>query len=180
MAIVFQYGSNCDVDRLNSTDRLRGEAVSLGRARTVDNFEIAFDVWSTGNKCAAADLIRRGTTQAWGVLFEIPEDFIDRPNRSDGRRTLKQIEGSNYEKQFICVDADGQTHLAVTFLVKERARVSGKPTSYDYVWHIVKGLRDHCVPEEYVDGVISTALESLVSEGQKGGAETTRMKGLRR
>ncbi len=180
MAKVFQYGSNCDAQRLNSPRRLDGKAVSLGRARTVDNSEIAFDVWSTGNNCAAADLIWRGDTQAWGVLFEIPECFIDGPLRADDRKTLAQIEGSKYEKQRIWVIADGQTHSAVTFLARECARVSGRPTSSVYVSRIVKGLRDHGVPEEYVDHVLITALENLGSSGQEGTAERVGIEGLRR
>ena len=35
----------------------------------MDNFEIAFDVWSIGNNCATADLIRRGNTRARGVYM---------------------------------------------------------------------------------------------------------------
>ena len=89
MTRVFQYGSNCDAQRLNSQERLRSAAHSLGGAQTVDNFEIAFDVWSTVNNWAAVDLTRRGNSRAWGVLYEIPEDYIDGPLCPDGRRTLK-------------------------------------------------------------------------------------------
>lgn len=179
MTRVFQYGSNCDAQRLNSQERLKGAALSLGRAQTVDNFEIAFDVWSTGNNCTTADLIRRGNTQAWGVLYEIPEDYIDGKLRPGGRMTLKQIEGPKYEKQFIKVTAKGHTHSAVTFLVRERERVSGKPASSAYVWHIVNGLRDHRVSEEYVDRVIRAALENLASSGKEGSAEWTRIEAFR-
>ena len=179
MTRVFQYGSNCDAQRLNSQQRLGGTADSLGRAQTVDNFEIAFDVWSTKNNCAAADLIRRGNTPAWGVLYEIPEDAIDGPCRPDGGMTLKKIEGSKYEKQFIKVTAKGQTHSAVTFLVRESERVSGKPTSSAYVCHIVNGLRDHRVPEKYVDRVIVAALENLATSGRKGSTEWTRIEAFR-
>ena len=98
MAKVFQYGSNCDTERLNSRCRLRGKACSLGKAQTVCNFEIAFDVWSYCNDCAAADLIQRGDTPAWGVLYEIP---------ADGLKTLEGIEGPNYESRYIEVVAGG-------------------------------------------------------------------------
>ena len=118
MTRVFHYGSNCDEQRLNSRERLGGAAHSLGRAQNEDNFEISFDVWSPGNNCAIADLIQRGSTPAWGVLYDIPEDYIDGSPRPDGRRTLKQMEGPKYEKQFIKVTAKGQAHSAVTFLVR--------------------------------------------------------------
>ena len=178
MTKVFQYGSNCNAQRLNSPERLNCAAHSLGRAQTVDCFEIAFDVWSTKNKCAAADLIRSGNTPAWGVLYEIPEDYVDGPYSPD-RKTLKEIEGPKYEKQCIKVTAKGQTHWAVTFLVKKSERVSGKPTSSAYVCHIVKGLRDHCVPEEYVDRVITAAVDNLASSVKKISAELRKIEAFR-
>ena len=171
MAKVFQYGSNCDTERLNSRCRLWGKACSLGKAQTVCNFEIAFDVWSYCNDCAAADLIQRGDTPAWGVLYEIP---------ADGLKTLEGIEGPNYESRYIEVVAGGETTSAITFVVKESARVYGKPTSAKYVGHIVKGLRCHAVPEEYVCGVISAALANLRSSGQAGGSQWAQIEALRR
>ena len=179
MAKVFQYGSNCDTERLNSRCRLRGKACSLGKAQTVCNFEIAFDVWSYGNDCAAADLIQRGDTPAWGVLYEIPEDFIC-GCRADGLKTLECIEAPNYESRCIEVVAGGETTSAITFVVKESARVYGKPTSAKYVGHIVKGLRCHAVPEEYVCGVISAALANLRSSGQASGSQWAKIEALRR
>lgn len=59
MALVFQYGSNTSGTRLNSQDRLRGDAKDLGLVCTEAPFELDFDVWSTSNACAAAD-IREG------------------------------------------------------------------------------------------------------------------------
>ena len=183
MAKVFQYGSNCDEERLNSPKRLGGAAHLISRAQTVDNFEIAFDVWSRKNKCAAADLVRRGNKPAWGVLYEIAEDFIDGSPRVDGRKTLVHIEGGNYEKKCIQVEiVKGKTKSvvsAITFLVKASARVSGKPTSSAYVKHIVKGMRKQKIPEEYICDVLTTALESFASSGQEHAAERTSTEELR-
>jgi hypothetical protein len=40
--------------------------------------------------------------KAWGVLYEIPDEFI-RGERSDGQKTLAQIEGPRYEeKDILC------------------------------------------------------------------------------
>src|SRR5207237_1356444 len=49
---VFQYGSNCSVSEINSESRLRGDAKVIGIAETVEDFELAFDVWSTKRDCA--------------------------------------------------------------------------------------------------------------------------------
>jgi hypothetical protein len=56
MSVVFQYGSNCLDSEINSEKRLRGDALFLDIAETVEHFELAFDVWSTGRGCAAANI----------------------------------------------------------------------------------------------------------------------------
>ena len=152
MAKVFQYGSNCNAERLNSPKRLCGAAKPIGKAQTVEFFQIAFDVWSKTNNCAASDLIRCGDKKAWGVLYEVPDDRIGK---------LAQVEGKNYEKKCIQVTHNGEPVTAVTFLVKKDRRVSDKATSVKYVGHIVKGLCDSDVPEEYIQHVINIAIENV-------------------
>jgi hypothetical protein len=46
MALVFQYGSDCLDSQINGEDRLCGDAKFIGVAETVDDFRLAFDVWS--------------------------------------------------------------------------------------------------------------------------------------
>ena len=152
MTKVFQYGSNCNAERLNCPERLCGAAKPIGKAQTVEFFQIAFDVWSKNNNCAASDLIPDGENRAWGVLYEVPDDMVDR---------LAQIEGPKYEKKFIQVTYEGEPVTAVTFLVKNDKRVCDKATSVEYVKHIVTGLRTFGVPEEYVQHVIDIAIENV-------------------
>jgi hypothetical protein len=97
MPPVFQYGSNCNAARLNAAERLAGDALDLGRTESIDELDIAFDVWSQTNGCAASNLVRVPGTgrHVWGILYEIPTDLI-RGRRTDSRRTLTQIEGSRY------------------------------------------------------------------------------------
>src|SRR6266516_4436703 len=109
MAFVFQYGSNCNKRRLNDPGRLNGGAKDLGRAQTVEMFEIAFNkrVQSTG--FAAADLIkpRKGGRRIWGVLYEVSKAGFER---------LRKIEGSSYRPQDIAVeDSDGLRKTVKTF-----------------------------------------------------------------
>jgi len=46
MALVFQYGSNMSVARLNSDDRLAGDAKVVCVATTIEPFDLVFSVWS--------------------------------------------------------------------------------------------------------------------------------------
>lgn len=142
---------------------------------------MAFDVWSQTNGCAASDLVAtpRSGRRAWGVLYEIPADLI-RGKRTDGRRTLTQIEGSRYEERSIRVhNAAGEEVEAATFLVKSAGRQAGLWTSSDYVGHIVSGLRAHQAPEEYVQRVIDIAVQTNNLTVQTTTEHTRLIEGLR-
>lgn len=160
MPLIFQYGSNATLSRLIGPRRLSGHVEDRGRACTIEEYDIAFDVWSQTNACAASDLIPTPGRHAWGVLYEIPEDFI-RGRRKDGQKTLAEIEGKRYEEKTIRVrTADGRELDAITFLVKEKERRPNQATSAAYVSWIVYGLRDHGVPEDYIAHVQEAAVEA--------------------
>jgi AIG2 family protein len=160
MSLVFQYGSNCTAARLNGPSRLSGHADDRGRAQTVEDFDIAFDVYSQTNGCAASDLVPTPDRKAWGALYEVPEDFI-RGKRSDGQKTLEQVEGPRYEEKSITViDQGGEPREVVTFIVSDAERRQGLATSAAYVSWIVYGLRDHGVPEDWIAHVVEVAVET--------------------
>lgn len=92
MALVFQYGSNCAEGQINSEDRLCGDAKFVAIAETVDDYQLAFDVWSTRRGCAASDILARPGSKVWGVLYEVPDYLIE---RSHHRAELVSI--SEYE-----------------------------------------------------------------------------------
>jgi hypothetical protein len=158
MPLVFQYGSNCTAARLNGPSRLAGHAEDRGRAQTVEDFDIAFDIYSQTNSCAASDLVPTPGRKPWGVLYEVAEDFI-RGKRPDGQKTLKDVEGPRYEEKPISViDQNGVRREAVTFVVREAERRPGLATSAAYVSWIVYGLRDHRVPEDWIAHVTEVAI----------------------
>lgn len=149
MALVFQYGSNCSTERLNSQDRLRGQAVAVGWAETVENYRLQFDVWSVRNECAASDIVPGGDAPVQGVLYEIPDRLLSRNTTPIGRKSLDAIEGNAYLRQTIRVrKRDGTIVDAVTYVVQVPAR--DLLTSIEYVRHIVSGLREHGAAEEYI------------------------------
>src|SRR3990172_10965461 len=94
MPLIFQYGSNCRAARVNSRNRLKGHAKDLGRAKRVEDYDIAFDVYSQTNACAASDLIQTPGRKAWGVLYKLSKKDLER---------LREIEGPRYEEQSISV-----------------------------------------------------------------------------
>jgi hypothetical protein len=150
MAFVFQYGSNCSSERLNSDDRLQGDAEQIGWASTVDNYELTFDVWSTKNDCAASDIIPSGDEPVEGVLYEVPDYLIARETAQQRhRKSFDQIEGPAYERRIIRVrKRDGEEVEAITYTVKDPVR--NLQTNSDYVAHIINGLREHGASEAYI------------------------------
>jgi hypothetical protein len=61
MTLVFQYGSNCSESEMNSEARLCSDARFIDIAETVEDYELAFDVQSTGRGCAASWSVKGGT-----------------------------------------------------------------------------------------------------------------------
>jgi hypothetical protein len=171
--LVFQYGSNCSDSQINGKDRLKGDAKFVSIAETVYDFELAFDVFSNGRHCAAADIVRKPGAKIWGVLYEIPTYLIGRDTaRARGRKSLDAIEGqgANYERTDIDVrKSNGQIVSALTYTVRNPR--AGLATDLDYVRYIIAGLRERGIPTDYIDRVkkiasasnpgITSALETL-------------------
>ncbi|MES2579400.1 MAG: gamma-glutamylcyclotransferase family protein [Pseudomonadota bacterium] len=152
MTYVFQYGSNMCITRLNKADRLAGDAKFFCIAKTVDLFEFAFTVWSETNDCAAADIITSNVGQhIYGVLYEVPDFLISRASaKANNRKSMDAIEGegTNYIRKIIELEKlDGSRINALTYVVKERRR--DIKTSMHYVQHILDGLKENNIPEEY-------------------------------
>lgn len=161
MALVFQYGSNMCSARLNSPDRLAGDAKVICIAQSVDLFEFAFTVFSKTNNCAAADIASSESGQCiFGVLYEIPDFLISRESaKTLNRRSMDAIEGegTNYIRQAIQLQkVDGSKVEALTYVVKDRK--SDIKTSRKYVQHILEGMKEHNIPEEYRRYVVSQVI----------------------
>lgn len=157
--LVFQYGSNCLNSEINGKDRLKGDAVFIGIAETVEDYELAFDVFSNGRHYAAADIVPKPGGKVWGALYEIPECLISRETaKARGRKSLDAIEGegANYQRREIQVRSPaGDILTALTYtVIHPRTDVT---TSFDYARLIIAGLRERGVPPSYIDKVKAIA-----------------------
>jgi cation transport regulator ChaC len=179
MTLLFQYGSNCDNTRLNDPERLGGAAINPRLAQTVGEYDIAFNVFSQGNGCAANNLTAAPGRHAWGVLYDISDDRLTGKG-AVGRKTMAQIEGPRYEPRTITVrTADGQGIDATTFIVKKDAERTGLWTSKEYVGHIVTGLLRNGAPPDYVEHVITIAIENNERASERADEEARRITTLR-
>jgi hypothetical protein len=122
--IVFQFGSNCSTNEINSDDRLRGDAKFVDIAQTEGEFELAFDVYSQKRGCATSDIVKCPGNKVWGVLWEIPDYLMSKETASArGRRSFDEIEGAKYKRETINVRRpNGEAVEAVTYRVSHRPR----------------------------------------------------------
>ena len=159
MALVFQYGSNCLESQINSKDRLCGDAKFIDIAETVDDFQLAFDVWSTNRQCAASDIVASPRNKVWGALYDVPDFLIGRKTAAaQNRKSLDAIEGegANYKRETIAVRRDdGPIVTALTYRV-QNPKLDLK-TNLKYVGYIVKGLRERGVRADYIEHVKNIA-----------------------
>lgn len=163
MALIFQYGSNMSSKRINSKSRLNGCARFIGVAYTKDNYELEFTVWSKTNKCATANIKPCNSgRKIWGALYVIPWSII-KWNPSGCYKTLDSIEGEcvNYKRQAICIRDQNDNLIeneVQTYLGKSLK--SGIKTSLKYVKHIIFGLREHNISDDYVKYIKSQVIEN--------------------
>jgi gamma-glutamylcyclotransferase (GGCT)/AIG2-like uncharacterized protein YtfP len=146
----FSIWSNMSTRRLNGEDRLCGDAKTIGIAQTIENYELDFTVMSKKNY-AAATIVPNCGRSIWGVLYDIPDWLIDRESaKNRGRKSLDAIEdeGKNYQKiQISLIDAGGKQIEATTYIAKNQKM--NLKTSSEYVKHILEGIQEHNIPEEY-------------------------------
>lgn len=96
------------------------------------------------------------------MLYDVPDYLIYRHTaKAQKRKSFDQIEGegTNYRRETIHVRRqNGDIVAALTYTVTNPK--PGLKTNIDYVGHIVRGLRDHKVPDEYIAKVKTIAAEN--------------------
>jgi len=155
LEFVFQYGSNILSTRINSDDRLRGDALLIGTAYTEYDHELEFTIWSRTNNCAVADILPGQGRKIWGVIYNIPENLIRRET-SDIRKALDAIEGEckNYRRKIIRVMyPEGRPFEEDVITYMGKYQKNGIRTSLEYSGYIIRGLREHNIQEEYINYV---------------------------
>lgn len=163
MALVFQYGSNMSMARINSDARLRGDAKLFCVAKTEKRFDFSFTIFSDTNNCASADIVpNENGENIYGVVYEIPDFLLSRDTAEErGRKSLDAIEGAgkNYIRKSIdLIKSDGSKLTATTYFGNDRK--PGRKTSLQYVQYIFDGLKEHKMPDEYCSYVRSRIIEN--------------------
>jgi cation transport regulator ChaC len=162
MALVFQYGSNCSQSQMNGEARLRGDAVFVDTAETVDDYHLSFDVWSKNRGCAAANIMPCEGEKVWGVIYEVPDWLMSRDSAKErGRKSFDAIEGEgkNYCRIELPVRrSNGDVITALTYVVQDPKDFL--KTSTEYVSYVVTGLRERGIDPNYIERVKEIAAQN--------------------
>jgi len=156
MALVFQYGSNLDVNRINSAERLGGKAIPLGVAE-LDGYKIIFNVFSKGNKCAVTNIHKKrhfiGKEKIYGVLYKVPDNLLGKLDAIEGVNSLT-YQRSNVKVKY--KDRSGNlsigsaiTYVGATNGLKNFNESPYKMISDKYSNFIIAGMQQFKIPRSY-------------------------------
>jgi Gamma-glutamyl cyclotransferase, AIG2-like len=148
-------------DRLNSADRLDGDAEVFGVAR-LKGWGIRFDLYSgRENHCGVTDIIPSTRENVEGILYRVPYRLIVAPRGQQSPMDLFEGAGlgkdSNYKRQKVLVWRNGKKIEAQTYVgtVAGRKRflkrsVEDRRVSKAYFRHILAGAKRFRFPATYI------------------------------
>ena len=136
-SLYFAYGSN--LDRRRFSRRCPGSTV-VGRARLPDH-RLAFTRYSSKQKGGVADIVPEPDAVVWGALYEVDEACLA---ALDGYEGVPQA----YRRGTVrVIDDEGVEREAVAYIAN---RTGAFTPGREYLALIVRGAREHGLPEEYV------------------------------
>ena len=139
-SLYFAYGANLD---LRSFKRRCPSAAVVGRARLPD-YQLSFTRYSRTRKGGVADIVPEPGAEVWGALYEVDGPCL---------AALDEYEGvpRYYRRETVrVVDDAGVEHEAMTYVANRTGEFA---PSRQYLGIIVRGAREHGLPEEYVRAV---------------------------
>ncbi len=136
----FAYGSNLDPEQKESrTGRIR-EA----RRCHLPDYRFAFNKRSDGGAVYANLMPQRGA-RVWGVVYRCSPDALEKMDRCEG------VAGGHYVRTSVRVVTDSSEALkAEAYTAGQRFVCADGIPEPSYLRRIVKGAREHQLPEEYI------------------------------
>jgi len=134
----------------------------MGIARTRSAFRFSFPVWGGINGCAAAGILPGGDAPVWGVVYEIPQQWVVHGGQTSAR-TLDEIEdeGRDYVRGPIDLCwASGQAIGEPVHSYHPRMPRSDLLTDWHYVRHILAGAQEHQLPTAYQSRLASAMIDN--------------------
>ncbi len=154
--LLFQYGSNMSSTRLNGAKRLSGYAKPLGKAK-LRGWELTFDIWSTLNESAAADIVPCDDGIVWGVLYDVDRELVIAPkcklSKMDCIEGVRLDGTGNYKRRPVEIEQDDENvRTACTYLGMDAGRQRfgercSAPITREYRSYVLDGAKEHGLPD---------------------------------
>ena len=156
--IYFAFGSNMLERRLKHPDRVPA-TVARGIA-AAPGLVVRFHKRSKDGSGKCTLIAADDSTEAWGVLFDIPEEDVETLDRVEG------VPAGHYARQPISVRrADGETVEAQTYIAQEPF-IDDTLIPFDwYLGFVVDGAIEHGLPQEPVEELRQTPSRPDPSRG---------------
>jgi cation transport regulator ChaC len=139
MVRYFAYGSCTNAESFRQT--MNGYDYSVLGIGRLDGYRLAFTretVMGTG----ALDVIESKGDYVLGVVYEIPEDAVDRLNKREGRPKY-------YDKKELNVKLNGKYVDVLTYVVVEKHLEEICPSKY-YYNTVLEGMKENSFEDEYI------------------------------
>lgn len=157
--LVWQYGSNMNEKRLNSSDRLIGGAKFVGTALK-KGYKLSF-THTNKNGFGVSDIVKANPDDyVIGCLFEIPTDLLEKLD------TIEGVEAKAYERVKMAVlkinekepiDSSNQIDV-LTYVVVDKEEQP--KTTTEYANHILRGVIDHKMGKAYFEMTKNTIIRN--------------------
>ncbi len=147
--LYFAYGSNMNWNQIRS----RCPSAQFTFVARAEGYVLAFTRFSQNRKCGVADIVASSGNDAWGVVFDIPNDEIDQLDKSEGYRPERARELNAYERSQLEVTCqeDANSPIAVwTYFVVSKSNLPLKP-AVEYKALIIDGARHWGFPAAYIE-----------------------------
>lgn len=138
--LFFAYGALLNKRKLR---RLCLDAVSLGRARLPDH-RLAFTRYSRADKGGVADVVPAPGESVWGALYDIDDACLEALDAYEEAPRAYRRESARV------IAEDGVEREAVVYVAN---RTGDFAPSRQYLSLIVRGAREHGLPEAYVRAI---------------------------
>ena len=146
----FAYGSNLDIDQ---KERRTGEIREARRA-CLPGYRITFDKLG-GDRTGKANITPDDTHVVWGVAYLCSGEALTKMDDYEG------VAGGHYRRESVQVRCESDETLdAVTYVAREQYVGSPRPPAPDYLQRIVRGARNHGLPEEYIREIQQAAQDT--------------------
>ena len=161
----FSYGSNLDPDQM----RERCPAFRVAGLAALHDYQLVFPLYSYRWDGGVASVQLHHGDTVWGVVYELTDEDLAALDGFEGYRGSGN-QHNLYERQVVMVDLtrpdDGSVPRRVRAVTYFPRRSNPSPPTRRYLDTILRGARQHRLPEEYVEKLAAIPAAPEAQGGQ--------------